>query len=241
MQTSKLLIIISAYNEESNIKRVINDIRANFSEKTDILVIDDGSTDKTIDAAEKSGVKVISLPFNLGIGAAIQTGLKYAKENDYDIVVRMDADGQHKADQIEKLIKPLTQLQEDVDMIIGSRFLDHSGYKISFPRFLGIILFDSIIHLLTGQKIKDVTSGFNAYNRKSIAFLSEFYPSGYPEPEVIIHLRKNGFKIKEVSCTMGLRKRGKSSIGFIRATSYIIKVILTLFINKWHMPIKGEE
>jgi len=224
----KILAIIPAFNEEKNIRNVITDVRKSGF-PVDLVVIDDGSIDNTANNAQKDGAIVISLPFNLGIGGAVQTGFKYAYENDYDIAIQFDGDGQHKASEIGKLIENV--VNNACDVAIGSRFLNNNGYRTPMARKLGIRIFSFINTLIVGQRITDNTSGFRAYNRKAIKFLSRNYPVDYPEVEAIILLNKNRFRILEVPVLMQQRLYGNSSINTLKAIYYMIKVTLSILIG----------
>lgn len=222
-----MLVIIPAYNEAATIQNVIKSIQK--ATKYDILVIDDGSKDNTAQLAIDTGVKVITLPFNLGIGGAMQTGYMFAKYNNYDIAIQFDADGQHNPLFLEALVDNL--LNSDVDMVIGSRYLAKTSYKSCFSRRLGMIIFTFLILLLTRQRINDTTSGFRAVNKSLIEYFSCKYPIDYPEVDVLVRLYKKGFKVKEVSVIMNERQGGKSSITLIKSFYYMIKVSLSLLIN----------
>jgi glycosyltransferase involved in cell wall biosynthesis len=224
----KTLIIIPAFNEEANINRVIEDIRTHASD-ADIVVVDDGSADQTAAKAVETGVKVLSLPFNLGIGGAVQTGFQYACQQGYDAAMQVDADGQHAAAEIPKILKPLQFCECDV--VIGSRFIETSGYKVPFTRMMGIRVFSFLNSLILRQKVTDNTSGFRAYNRKAIRFLSRYYPWDYPEPEAVVLLSRHGFRIREVPVQMRERQHGESSINAFRAVYYMIKVVLAILID----------
>jgi len=224
----KYLAIVPAFNEEKAISGVIKEIKE-LSIPIDVVVIDDGSTDRTSDAARDSGAEVITLPFNLGIGGAVQTGFKYAVKFDYEIAVQVDGDGQHIASEIKELFDALEN--SGADVAIGSRFLKDRGFKSSKARQVGIGMFKFVNSLVIGQKITDNTSGFRAYNKRAIAFLSENYPTDYPEPESVIILKKNGFKLVEVPVDMREREHGKSSISSFKAAYYMIKVFLAIFVD----------
>lgn len=224
----KILAIIPAFNEEKTIGQVIKDIKKEFL-KYDILVINDGSLDKTHSVARSKKIFLIDLPFNLGIGTAIQTGFIYAQNNNYDIAFQIDADGQHIAKEIKKIVEPI--LSNKADVVIGSRFYQKTSLQSSFARRVGILIFQIIHQLFLGRKITDSTSGFRAYNKKAIKFLAQYYPEDYPEPEAIIMLIKNNFKIIEVSVKMQSRKTGTSSINSLRAIYYMIKVLLAIIIQ----------
>lgn len=224
----KTLIIIPAYNEALNIKGVIEDIREH-TPGADIMVIDDGSLDNTADAARGQGVSVISLPFNMGIGSAVQTGYRYAHMMGYDAAVQFDGDGQHRADQLAALIKPVTE--GDVDICIGSRFKCMGQYDSEVARIAGIQILSRVISLFAGQKITDPTSGFRAANRNVVRFFCKYYPDDYPEPEALVLLRRAGFRIGEVPVRMRKRTHGNSSITFVKGLYYMIKVLLAIMID----------
>ena len=198
-----------AYNEAKSITPVLRAVVAHVP-PSDVVVVNDGSVDETSTLARQAGVNVLNLPFNLGIGGAVQTGLKYAWQHGYDIAVEVDADGQHDPDRIGELVAAL--LRHRVDMIIGSRFIGKTLYRASFMRRAGIFIFSVLIRLVTGENIYDSTSGFRAYNRRAIAFLAHHYPSDFPEPESIVMLLKGGFAIKEIPVEMNPRLAGKSSL-----------------------------
>ena len=228
MTQCKKVVIIPAYNEGRNIINVVNDMKS-FRPDFDIVVIDDGSTDDTQKVAEDCHIPVISLPFNLGIGGAMQTGFKYAKENGYDIAIQVDGDGQHMPQEIPKLLKYLQNDQNDV--VIGSRYLEDNDYKTPLFRKLGILLFSFVNSQIAKKRFTDNTSGFRAYNSKAIHFLALNYPSDYPEVEAVAVLAMNRFRIKEVPVLMRPRQFGVSSINAISAIYYMIKVSLALLVN----------
>lgn len=226
----KILVIVPAFNEQDCIDKVIFELK-NENEAWDVLIINDGSKDNTSDVAKSTEkALVIDLVSNLGIGGAVQTGFKFAAKNDYDICLQFDGDGQHIAAEINKLIEPI--LKGEVDVVIGSRFtITHSGWKSSIPRRMGIFVFTILNHLLIRQRITDSTSGFRAYNKRALKFLAEHYPMDYPEPEAIILLGKNGFKMKEIHADMRARETGTSSINYRRAIYYMIKVVLAILMT----------
>lgn len=224
----KEIIIIPAFNEEENIGRVLDATREHCP-GFDILVINDGSTDRTSQRAKQfSFAKVIDLPINLGIGGAVQTGFLYSQKKGYDLAVQVDGDGQHRPEEVAKMVAPLQKGEADV--VIGSRFLEKSTYRSGLFRKIGIKLFAITNRLLLGEKITDSTSGFRAYNRKAIAILSQDYPDDYPEPEAIYLLKRKGLKILEVPVHMETRSHGRSSIGFARSIYYMVKVFLAIFV-----------
>lgn len=224
----KILVIIPAYNEESAIGGVIDEIKK-YLPFVDILVVNDGSKDSTSVIVRKKNVFVIDLPFNLGVGVAMQTGYQFAQQFDYDLSIKIDADGQHSPEEAVKLINPI--LDNEADVVVGSRFLGEGAYRSSFYRRIGIRFFSGIISFLIGQKITDPTSGFRAVNKKVIKFHSCRYSTDYPEVEEFIHLNREGFKISEVGILMCTRKGGKTSITPRMAAYYMIKVTLTILFD----------
>jgi glycosyltransferase involved in cell wall biosynthesis len=235
---NKVLIIVPAYNESSNIAEVINSIY-NLQQGYDILVIDDGSVDNTFTiASETNKCKVIRLYLNLGIGGAVQTGFKFAQKFNYDIAVQFDGDGQHVAEEIEQLVK---QLADGYDMVIGSRFIyKGENFKSSNFRRFGIKIFEYVNSILIKQRITDNTSGFRAFNKKVIEFLALYYPEDYPEPEAVVLLGKCGFKIKEIPVRMNSRKGGKSSIAGFNYINYFLKVLLSVLLTNFR-PKSGYK
>lgn len=225
----KTLVIIPAYNEEENISLILQQIAEQKEIKPDILVVNDYSTDQTSKICKKTGVKVIDLACNLGIGGAVQTGYKYAFRHKYDFAVQIDGDGQHDAKYLADLIKPLEE--NNADIVIGSRFIAKEGFQSTIMRRLGIKFFSDLIKLLTGQKITDPTSGFRACNSKVIELFAQKYPKDYPEPESIVFLKRNNFKILEIPVVMKERLGGKSSIIHLKPAYYMIKVTLAMIIE----------
>ncbi len=228
----KVLLIIPAYNEEKNILNVFNSIKKyNKDNKTkyDVIVINDGSKDKTKEILKRNKIPSINLMDNLGIGGAVQTGFKYAYENNYDIAVQFDGDNQHDIKFVKNIIRPI--IYKKFDCVIGSRFIGNlSKYKSTFLRRVGIKILSFEIRLLTRKKIKDPTSGFRAFNKKVIKYFSNDYPLEYPEPISTVMLLKNKFSVIEVPVKMKSRKNGISSIYSWRTVYYMINVILSIFI-----------
>ena len=233
----RILIIIPAYNEEKNIAKVIKSLKDADSDY-ECLVVNDGSKDNTQHEAEASGLAtVIQLPSNLGIGGAVQTGFKYAFYNDFDYAIQFDGDGQHLASEIPKILSPLQA--NDYDICIGSRFIEKTlGFQSTFMRRIGIRIFEGMSHVLIRKKITDSTSGFRAYNKEAIAFLAANYPTDYPEPETVILLGKNDFRIREVSVEMVERQGGESSISGLKSAHYMIKVILAMLMTAQRQKIR---
>lgn len=228
----RLLVIIPAFNEQANILKTINDLKSTDfpdSFKIDYLVINDGSKDNTLEVLSENNLKYVNLPINLGIGGAMQTGYLYARENNYDIAIQLDGDGQHSPKYIEKIIQPIIDGQ--TDMTIGSRFIEKVGFQSTGARKLGIKILSASIKLFSGVKITDATSGFRACGRDLVKFFSEHYAEDYPEPEAIISATKNGYRVKEIPVVMNERQGGTSSISGFKTVYYMIKVELALIIQ----------
>lgn len=223
----KCLIIIPAYNEEKNIFKVIESINDN-AHKFDVVVINDGSKDNTELEAKRAGAKVLTLTSNLGIGGAVQTGYLYALYNNYDIAVQIDGDGQHSSEDLERLLKEVTE--KNADMVIGSRFICESNYEPSVSRKFGIKYFSKLVSFLCNCSYYDTTSGYRMVNKNGISLFASYYPQDYPEVETIVYAVKNGLKVKEISVNMNKRQGGKSSITPIKSMYYMAKVTLASLI-----------
>lgn len=225
----KVLLIIPAYNEAANLPALIGQVRELAPDYCDILVINDGSYDNTASTARELGAFLIDLPVNLGIGGAVQTGYKYAYYNLYDIAVQMDGDGQHDPRYLEALIQPIAD--GTADMVIGSRFISNDGFQSTFLRRMGIKFFTLLILLLTGKKFTDPTSGFRACNQAVISHFAGYYPSDYPEPESLVTMIMNGYRLMEIPVVMRERAAGRSSIRLFKGAYYMIKVTLAILIE----------
>lgn len=234
----KVLIIIPAYNEEQSVGKVVEEVHTHLPQ-AEVLVVNDGSTDLTSEIAKSKGAIVLNLPFNLGIGGAMQAGYQYAYEKGYDIAIQVDGDGQHDPKEIGKLLKALQE--KKIDMVIGSRFIGDLGYKSSTMRRIGISIFSQVISMIVGQRITDPTSGFRASNRKTIQLFASDYPQDYPEPEVVILLHQCHLKMEEVPVGMSERYSGESSITKIRSIYYMVKVLLAIFVDCFKKPPLLEQ
>lgn len=223
-----VLAIIPAFNEEVSIGGVINDIREHAPE-VDIVVIDDGSSDATFSKATALGAKVLRHPYNMGIGATMQTGYRYAARAGYGIAIQVDGDGQHRGDHIESILAPIREGKADV--VVGSRFLALGDYKPSMARGAGIAIFSKVVSFILKEHFTDTTSGFRASNSKVIEFFSHHYPDDYPEVEALVLLHKKGFKVREVPVEMSVRSGGVSSITASRSVYYMAKVLLAIFVD----------
>ena len=228
---ARVLVIIPAYNEEATIASVLGQIQA-AAPDFDIVVVDDGSGDQTCVHVRESGqATLLALPFNLGIGGAMQTGYKYALRNGYDIAVQCDADGQHPADEIVRLVSRIEDGSADV--VIGSRYVADSDYTPTLSRRIGKSLLSRWINLFIGGGITDTTSGFRAMNRAAITVVAESYPEDYPEPEVLVILHKHGLRAVEIPVTMHPRQGGVTSIRAHGAAYYMVKVGLAILIDQF--------
>ena len=227
-----ICIIIPCHNEAQCIESVLQNLRKHLP-NAHYVFVNDASTDQTeqlIRSHADENVTILSLPVNLGIGGAVQTGLIYAWEHGFDYAVKFDGDGQHLAEEITPLLEPIRNGK--ADLVIGSRFLtNNSGFKSTFMRRLGIRLFRVLSRLLTGQTITDNTSGFRAYGKRALEFAAQYYPAfDYPEPEEVILFLHNNYRIEEVPVAMAERKGGCSSINCIKAVYYMVKVIFSVFM-----------
>jgi glycosyltransferase involved in cell wall biosynthesis len=226
---SETLIIIPAYNEERIIREVIAGIRERFPD-TDILVINDGSHDRTAAIAGEAGAIVLSHVFNMGYGVTIQTGYKFAYDKGYRYIVQIDADGQHDASFIDNLLDPVRN--GDVDFAIGSRFLWFDSYRPSFSRRLGILFFRKLVTIIIGREITDPTSGYQAFNRDVIRFFtSDVFPCDYPDADMLITLNMAGFRIREVPVRMFANPTGKTMHSGAKPVYYMVKMCLSIFVT----------
>lgn len=221
-------IIIPAYNETGRIAATISGIRK-FTD-ADIIVISDGSVDTTAHEAGSAGASVIELPFNMGYGAALQTGFKYALKKGYEFAVQMDADGQHDPSAIQALMEPI--FRDEIDIAIGSRFLSEGSYRAPFVRRMGMYFFGFIASIVTGRKITDPTSGFQALNKRVMEFYaSKAYPVDYPDADVLIMLHRGGFRFKEIPVVMHNAAKPSMHGGIINPLYYIFKMLLSIFVT----------
>lgn len=225
----KVLIIIPALNEAKAIGRLINEIRQ-LHPWVSIVVVDDGSGDNTAIEAEKAGASVIRLPYNLGIGGAVQTGFRLAADENYEAAVQIDGDAQHDPRYLEAVLTPV--LNGELDLCIGSRFLSHeSGFKSTFARRFGIRFFSVLLSSLTGVHLTDPTSGFRASGPRLIRFFADYYPVDFPEPEAIQIAKRLHARIGEVPVRMRKRLGGISSIRMFKTLYYMVKVTLAILID----------
>ncbi len=220
------LIIIPVYNEEANISKVIHGLQNTF-QSADILIVNDGSNDKTSGIIKSKGIFVVNHLFNMGIGASFQTGCCFARENGYEYIVRMDGDGQHNPDFINNIFFPVKS--EEVDIAIGSRFLGNSEFRSSFFRRIGILIISLALTLITKKRFTDPTSGFCAMNKNAYSFFADSCVEDYPEPEIFLHHRN--LRIKEIPISMTKRFSGSSSINNLKLIYYMYKVLFSILVR----------
>ncbi len=229
MIPGRCIAIVPARNEEGAVGEVVAEIRA-FDPGLDVVVLDDGSTDGTAEAARAAGAFVVRLPYNVGIGAAVQTGFKFALENGSGRAVGRDGDGQHGPVELPRLLEPIDR--DEADVVVGSRFVDGAdGHSGSRTRRIGIVFFARLVSALTRQRVTDTTSGFQALNRRGIAVFAADYPHDYPEVEATLMVHKHRLRLAEVPVKMRERAHGESSITTVRSIYYMFKVTLALLVG----------
>ena len=234
----KCLIIIPAYNEAENIEKVVDNLINSFPQY-DYIIINDGSKDETERICMNNGYKILNLPINMGIGGAVQTGYRYARDNHYDIAVQIDGDGQHDVSFLAEMIKLIEENKADV--VIGSRFVEKEGFQSSQMRRVGINFLSILAWILTGVRVKDITSGYRVINRKFIKIFAEDYPSDYPEPEAMVIAAVHGGKILEYPVVMRERENGESSITLKKSVYYMIKVTLAMLIRRLSFGVRRQK
>lgn len=224
----KKIVIIPAFNESKVIIDTINDIRAKAPD-FDFVVVNDHSKDDTHRLLAREGIPALNLPVNLGIGGAVQTGYLYAYRNGYDIAVQLDGDGQHDPAFLHDMV---TFMQKnESDMVIGSRYITKEGFQSTSLRRTGIRFFSWLIRLITGKRITDPTSGYRMINRRIMKIFAKDYPRDFPEPESVVTVLKNGFRVDELQVIMRGRQSGKSSINLIKSPYYMIKVTFAIILE----------
>lgn len=222
----KVLVVIPCFNEEEAIVDVANSIQKQQIEGVllEPLVVNDCSTDRSLDVLEQNNIPHVSLPVNLGIGGAVQTGYKFALQEGFDAAVQLDGDGQHPAEELHKILGPL--MNQEADVVIGSRYIEKEGFQSSSLRRFGINFFRRLIKMLTRVEIKDSTSGFRALNKQALVLVNDYYPDTYPEPEAVVLYARNNLSIKEVPVVMRERQGGTSSITGGTSAYYMMKVFI---------------
>jgi glycosyltransferase involved in cell wall biosynthesis len=238
LATVKRIAIVPAFNEEHNVGRVLDELRA-LDPGLEVVVVSDGSTDRTAEVASARGAHVIRLPFNLGIGGAVQTGFRYAWEEWYELAVRLDGDGQHDPAELRALVAPV--VAGDADLAVGSRFVADGGYRSSAARRIGIRILARVVSLIARQRLTDTTSGFQACNRRAIAVYAADLPHDYPEVEGIVMAIKHRIRLVEVPVRMREREHGESSITALASIYYMIKILLALFVDLFRRDVAPLE
>lgn len=229
MDAEKVLIMVPAFNEGRSVGRLVKELRALYPQY-DVLVVNDGSWDETRRRAQEAGARVVSLPYNLGIGGAVGTGFKIADQENYDVAVQIDGDGQHDPALLRNVLEPV--LTGQLDLCIGSRFLSHqSPFKSTYLRRIGIRFFSALLGLMTGVRLSDPTSGFRAVSKTLIPHFARYYPIDFPEPEAIQMANRFGAKIGEVPVNMRKRLGGISSIRYFSGFYYMVKVTFAILID----------
>jgi hypothetical protein len=225
----RVLVIVPAYNEAATVGAVLDALRQQTPDY-DVLVVDDGSTDATAEVVRNAGTAaLVSMPLNVGIGGAIQTGYKYALRRGYEVAVQCDADGQHPVEEIPRLVARLEDGTADV--IIGSRYVADTDYRPSLSRRVGKSLLSRLVDAMVGGGITDTTSGFRAANRRAVRLFARHYPDDYPEAEALVILHRAGLKAAEIPVNMRPRQGGQTSIRPPHALYYMVKVALAIFID----------
>lgn len=238
----KIAIIIPCFNEQDNVISLFHEINALTLSGDYILYpifINDCSTDHTKEILETNQIPYLNLAVNLGIGGAVQTGFKYALNNNFDVAIQMDGDGQHPPSELFKIIQPLILNQADV--IIGSRYLTKEGFQSTLLRRTGINYFKWLNKKLSGLTVHDSTSGYRAYNKKALEVVCNYYPDEYPEPEAIILFALNNLFVKEVPVTMRERQGGVSSIKTYKTIYYMFKVTLGIIFLYIRLKFNGKR
>lgn len=234
----KCLIIIPAYNEAGNIEKVVNNLVQKFPQY-DYVIINDGSVDDTKKICKDRKYEVLNLPINMGIGGAVQTGYRYARDNGYDAAVQIDGDGQHDVAFLGSMLRLIESGQADV--VIGSRFVEKEGFQSSQIRRIGIRFLSCLGWILTGVRIKDITSGYRVVSRRFIQIFAEDYPPDYPEPEAMVIAAVHGGRIAEHPVVMKERENGESSITLKKSVYYMCKVSLAMIIRRISFGVRRQK
>ncbi|MBS7340331.1 MAG: glycosyltransferase family 2 protein [Lachnospiraceae bacterium] len=233
----KCLIIIPAYNEAGNIEKVVNNLVQNYPQY-DYVIINDGSVDDTKKICKDRKYEVLNLPINMGIGGAVQTGYRYARDNRYDAAVQIDGDGQHDVAFLGNMLQLIESGQADA--VIGSRFMEREGFQSSQIRRIGIRFLSCLGWILTGVRVKDITSGYRVVNRSFIQIFADDYPADYPEPEAMVIAAVHGGRITEYPVVMKERENGESSITLKKSVYYMCKVSLAMIIRRISFGVRRQ-
>lgn len=237
VSAGRIIAVIPAHNEQESLPTTLREL-SSVRPDADAVIVDDGSTDRTAEIARSLGYPTISLPVNLGIGGAVQTGMRYALSHGYDVAFQYDADGQHRPDQIAALVDPI--LRREADMVLGSRFIEDSGYRVSIVRGGIMWVLRTLSSMAIHQRITDNTSGFRAYGRNAMRFMVDNCSCDYPEIEAIILLARNGYRFTEVPVSMGERTAGQSMFTPLRGMYFIIRSLMAVLISVLIQPVCSE-
>jgi glycosyltransferase involved in cell wall biosynthesis len=238
LAAGRRIAIVPAFNEEHNLGRLLGELHA-LDPGLEVVVVSDGSTDRTAEVAAAAGAHVVRLPFNLGIGGAVQTGFRFAWERDYELAVRLDGDGQHDPAELPAIVAPV--VAGEADLAIGSRFIGAGGYQSSAARRIGIRVLARVVSLIAHQRLTDTTSGFQALNRRALGLYAADLPRDYPEVEGLVMAIRHHIRITEVPVTMREREHGSSSIGTLASVYYMVKVLLAIFVDLFRRDVIPVE
>lgn len=238
MSSLRCLAIVPAFNEEGAVASVVRRILDQSDVDLDVLVVDDGSSDATSAEARAAGARVVRLPFNLGIGNAVQTGYRVALAEGYDVAMQIDGDGQHPPNQAGLLVQ---QVQAGANYVVGSRFAEDTGYETSRTRRGAMRFLSRLVSWSVGQRVTDTTSGFRAADRRTIELFAAHYPPDYPEVEALILAHRVGLRIAEVPVHMEQRSTGESSITPLKSGYYMVKVSLAVLVQRIGRVPRDEE
>lgn len=232
----RVLIIVPAYNEQEALGGLLAEIRALELEHVETLVVDDGSSDRTFEVAHGAGARVLKLCGNLGIGGAVQSGIRLAHREGFDCAVQVDGDGQHPPSELPRLL----EAAKDADIVVGSRYHDTKSFRSTMMRRAGSWFLRTILRVIAGVRVSDPTSGYRLYNKRALALYDDTYPYDYPEPESLAIARISGLRISEVPVTMRERQGGSSSIGSFGAAYYMLKVTIAIVLTRIRVRRRKE-
>ncbi|MEJ2858082.1 MULTISPECIES: glycosyltransferase family 2 protein [unclassified Saccharothrix] len=223
----RVLVVLPALNEEHNIDKIVAEVMAELPEAA-VLVVDDGSTDRTSARAREAGAQVARLAVNLGVGGAMRTGFRYAVRHGYDIVVQVDADGQHNPAEVPDLLRELDR----ADLVIGARFAGKGDYKARGPRRWAMKVFSVVLSWISGQKLTDVTSGFKAAGPRAVQLFARHYPAEYlgDTLESLVMAVRAGLQVRQVPVAMRMRTTGTPSTSPVKSAVYLVRAALALLL-----------